>query len=95
MSAKQPTFVLRNLCLKSPKHQSGANLVWPTNIKDISILLLSPARTRHARSHHITIFVLAGTVVSVEAEVDFPEVVMGEKVVQEADGTVPTITDVD
>ena len=44
--------------------------------------------------HHITIFVLAGTVVSMEAEVDFPEVVMGEKVVQEADGTVPTLTDV-
>ena len=45
--------------------------------------------------HHITMFVLAGTVVSMEAEVDFPKVVMGEEVVQEADGTVPTLTNVD
>lgn len=30
-------------------------------------------------------FVLSGTVVSMEMEVDFPKVVVGEKVVQEAD----------
>lgn len=49
MSSRHPTLVLRKRCFSSPKHQSGANLVCPTSRKDISILSLSPARTRHAK----------------------------------------------
>ena len=49
MSFKHPTFVLLNLCLRRPKHQSGANFVCPTIIKEISILLFRPVITLHAR----------------------------------------------
>ncbi len=49
MSARHPILVRRNLCLNKPKHQSGANLVCPTNMKEISILSFSLARTLHAR----------------------------------------------
>ena len=48
-SAKHPTLVQRKRCLTKPKHQSGANLVCPTSINEISILSLSPARTRHVK----------------------------------------------
>ena len=48
-SSRHPTFDFLNFCFRSPKHQSGANLVWPTIMNDISIFLLSPDRTLHAR----------------------------------------------
>ena len=34
-SSRELTKVRRYLCLNRPKHQSGANFVWPTSMKDI------------------------------------------------------------
>lgn len=48
-SSRHPTDVLLNFCLRSPKAQSGENLVWPTIMKLISMLELRPAKTRQAR----------------------------------------------
>ena len=48
-SSRHPTSVFLNFCFSRPKHQSGANFVWPTSKNDISILLLSPHITRQAK----------------------------------------------
>ena len=37
ISSRLLTIVRQNDCLANPKHQSGANLVWPTGRKDILI----------------------------------------------------------
>ena len=49
MSSRHPTGVLRNFCLRRPNAQSGANLVWPTSMKLISMCVLRPAMTRHKK----------------------------------------------
>ena len=49
ISAKHPILVRRKVCFNKPKHQSGANLVWPTIMNEISIRSFSPVRTRHVR----------------------------------------------
>ena len=49
MSSRHPTGVLRNFCLRRPNAQSGANLVWPTSMKLISMCVLRSAMTRHKK----------------------------------------------
>ena len=48
-SSRELTKVRRYLCLNRPKHQSGANFVWPTSMKDIRTVRCSPVSTRQAR----------------------------------------------
>ena len=49
ISSRQPILLRRYSCLKSPKHQSGKNFVWPTIKNDKVMLLLRPASTLQAR----------------------------------------------
>ena len=48
-SERQDTFMRRKRCLSRPKHQSGANLVWPTMRKERLTWLWSPTITLHIR----------------------------------------------
>ena len=49
MSDMQDTLDRRNLRLMRPKHQSGANLVWPASMKWMLMVVCWPDKTRHAR----------------------------------------------
>ena len=46
-SFKQPTLVFLTRCFSRPKHQSGANFVWTTSMKESCTSLCSPTNTRH------------------------------------------------
>ena len=58
---------------------------------DFYILIKSSQNSPCQVLHHKAIFILTGTVVSMELEVDSTQVVMGEEVVKEANGAVCTL----
>lgn len=45
--------------------------------------------------HHKAVFILPRAVIRVEVEADFPKIVVGQKMVQQADGAVATFPDAD
>ena len=71
--------VRRNLFLKSPKHQSGANLAWPAIFKIEGHTVM---KTHHVspsqEPQHELVFVLSRAVVKVQLYMFLPEPVMGE-----------------
>ena len=53
MSCRELTKVRRYRCLNRPKHQSGANFVWPTSMKKSVTSRCKPVITLQARYYKI------------------------------------------
>ena len=49
ISSKVLTFVLLTSRLNRPKHQSGANFMWPTSKNDVVISLCTTVITLHSK----------------------------------------------
>ena len=92
MSSRHPIFVRRNACLKC----QSTNLLSVAYIQEIQGNLLVETNQDPPSQilHHISVFVLTRTIVSMQMEIGLAKIVRAEKMVQHADDAVSSFSSV-
>ena len=88
IDCRLPTLILLYWHLRTPKHQSDENFVWPTGRKEGDVAVPMCDYTPYKLVDHIIVLVLSTTVVGVEVDVFLPKAVMMNEIVQPTDNSV-------